>query len=563
MKNGNPAPGARPIAGAATTVSAWWRSLVAKHAERELVRKNGSGFLYRDIDERSAALARGLLADGAGKGTRIGMLIPNGPDWIVAWLAIERIGAIAVTISTFFAARELAYAVRHADVAILLTADSYLRHDYCARLEEAFAGLAARDGSQPLILEECPYLRSIWVAGKAHPKWSRGSLAALEDRGRASAVYSPALLKATEAAVSPADLGMLIYTSGSTSEPKAVMHKQGPVIDKISFLVGAIALIPSYTDPGDRCVVAAPFFWVGGFLILTGAMEIGATVICVDEPSPEVLLETARAEKATHVTGSDAVLRSLQNSPHCRPGDLERLKPLTSSQAPFFRGDAPLDLVPNSLGMTETMGPHSGQPGGGLLPPTAKNSMGQVLSDMEFKIADPDTGEALPAGTSGELCVRGPWLMDGFYKRQRWTVFDADGFYHTGDRCVLDAEGYLFFHGRLGGMIKTAGANVSPEEVEEVIRLHEDVLDVAVFGVPDPKLEQMVVAVVAARQQSSLDEAALKASLRTQLSSFKVPKRILFRDYDSLPRTPSNKIRKPALAQMVAPVLAEEKASQG
>src|SRR5215207_8633000 len=111
--------------GERTTVPVWWARIAAEHGPRELVRKDGRSLTYQEVDARSAALARGLLAEGAGKGTRVGLLAPNGPDWIVSWLAIERIGGIAVTLSTFFAARELAYAVRNADVAILLAADTY------------------------------------------------------------------------------------------------------------------------------------------------------------------------------------------------------------------------------------------------------------------------------------------------------------------------------------------------------------------------------------------------------------------------------------------------------
>ena len=152
---------------------------MAVHGDRELVRKDGVSLTYREVEARSAALARGLLAQGAGKGTRIGLLMPNGPDWIVSWLAIARIGAIAVTLSTFFAARELAYGLAHADVAILLTAPAYLKHDYLGRLEEAFPDLADREAAEPLILESAPYLRGIWVAGATAPAWARGTLAAM------------------------------------------------------------------------------------------------------------------------------------------------------------------------------------------------------------------------------------------------------------------------------------------------------------------------------------------------------------------------------------------------
>jgi acyl-CoA synthetase (AMP-forming)/AMP-acid ligase II len=148
--------------------------------------------------------------------------------------------------------------------------------------------------------------------------------------------------------------------------------------------------------------------------------------------------------------------------------------------------------------------------------------------------------------------VRGRWLMQGFYKREKHEFFDADGFYATGDKCVLDEDGFLFFQGRLGGMIKTSGANVSPEEVEVAMRAHPEVLEAAVFGIPHEALGEMVVGVAAKYRDSTLTEAELQAFVKTQISSFKTPKRIEFLAKEDLPMTASGKVRKAVLAEMLA-----------
>jgi acyl-coenzyme A synthetase/AMP-(fatty) acid ligase len=541
------------------TVPRWWAKAAQAHGRRELIRHEGRRATFEEIDLRSARLARALIAEGVGKGSRIGILLPNGADWIVSFLAITRVGGIAVALSTFFSAGELRYAIWHSDIAFLLAADRYLRNDYLERIAQALPGLEGSDGTSPLALCSCPHLRGIWLFGdRAAPKWARGHAAELEDRGAESSVCSQALLAALEAVVSPADDAVIIYTSGSTAEPKGVVHLQGTLIDKVLFMVNARWATPWDLTPDDRSIVTGPFFWIGGFLVLAGAVTVGATVVCVDEHSPEALFDAIRREDATQVGGQVSALRSIAHCAH-NVGELTQLKPQNPVQRPFFNNDPSIasDRFCNSLGMTETFGPHSGQLSPELLPERLAGSFGVALGGMELKIADPVTGVELGAGREGELLVRGPWLMDGFYKRERRKVFLADGYYATGDKALIDDEGNLFYRGRLSGMIKTSGANVSPEEVEVVLLMHPAVAEVAVVGMPDETAGEIVVAAVVLRHSHSISEFALRSALKGQISSFKIPRRILFMAAVDLPRTPSSKIRKPQLIQMLRGMLVD------
>jgi len=535
------------------TIPSWWRAIADTHMQRDAIREHGRSVTYEDLDRRSERLGRGLLSLGLGKGSRVALLFPNGSDWVAGWLAVSRIGGIAVCLSTFFSPRELALALRQADVAVLLTADRYLRHDYPERLEASLSGLGAADGQADLALLEAPYLRSIWIGGDVCPAWSRGTLGDLEAAGAAASSNRPALLGAVEALGSPADLAIMIFTSGTTAEPKAIVHTQGALIDKFLYLTEIDTIMPFDLSAGDRPLVTSPLFWVGGLLTVGGALTIGATIVCEDEHTPEALVARMRSERVTHVSGWGASVRVLFDVGD-RSEELQSIKPLAITQLPYVRGaeEHSPDSFPNSLGMTETIGPHSGLPAGGLLSEGKRRSFGHALPGVELKIVDPVTRKRRDPGAAGELLVRGRWLMDGFYKRERSESFDADGFYATGDSCSLDADGHLYFHGRLGGMIKTTGANVSPEEVEASIRGHPDVLESAVFGVPHPGMGEMVAAVVAKRPDSDLTERELQDFLRSQLSSFKVPKRILFMAQDDLPKTPSQKIRTAAIAQRLA-----------
>ena len=546
-----PPPGLpRPVA---ATIPSWWRALVDAHGGREAARMDGRSLTYRDLDRRSADLARGLLARGVGKGTRIGLLAPNSPEWIIAWLAAGRIGALLIGVSTFFSPRELNYALRHADIAVLLAAPGYLRHDYADRLEQAVPSLAAASGAAPLALLDCPHLRAVWFNGPVDRRWAAGTFADLETAGAASSVFTDAFLDAIEDAVSPADRALVIYTSGSTAYPKGVIHTQGGVVRKTLFMCEGNGIIPSNTRLGDCVLMASPMFWVGGLLSLTGGLTLGAVSLCQDEHSPRALLDAVAREGVTHIVTQEAVLMLMRELEGEGGPLVGQLKSQNTGQAPFFRRaeGVPRERIPLSLGMTETMGPHSGDNEGGLLPAGVENSVGPALAGVEYKIIDLETGRPAAPGEPGELCVRTPWQMDGMYKRERSEVFDADGYYPTGDLCALSADGYLFYKSRIGGMIKTSGANVSPEEVEIAIRGDAAVVEAAVLGLPDRELGQRVVAVVALAPGASRTEAQVRERLRGELSAFKVPRRVFFMAHENIPRTASNKVRKPALAELI------------
>lgn len=544
-------------------VPKFWRDCCDRYGDAPLIMKDGVRYSYSDIEVRSAACARGLLKRGATKGSKIGLLAGNGPEWLIAWLAVNRIGGLAVLVSTFGSPGELAHAISYADIQILVAANSYLRHDYVARLEEALAGLAHADGKMPLVLAAAPYLRSVWIIGQDAPRWAAGSFEELEAIGRNCDTYTPDFLQAVEDKVSPSDAAIMIYTSGTTAFPKAVVHSQATVVRR-TLSTGRQGMSWYSVDPGARIILPAPFFWISGLLTLCGSLMRGSCVILLDDHSPRALFEAVRDYDAEYVSGTAAVLTpALAAGGVDGPEVMSRLRPMGSHQFAFFSraSNGPVARVPLPLGMTETFGPYSG--GNEELPSDLKASVGRRLDGWDWKIVDPNTGETLPFNQPGELCVRGIFLMDGMYRQERCDVFDRDGYYHTGDGCTLREDGYLVYGNRLSGMIKTSGANVSPEEVEMVIRSMPDVVDVGVVGVPDPKLEQMVVAGVVRVPGSALDETEVRTRTLAQLSSFKAPKRVFFFEYGDMPRTPSHKIRAPELARMIAERMAAEESLRG
>ncbi len=521
--------------------------------ERPLILLNQQRISYGEAAERSARLARGMLASGLSKGSRVGLLMPNGPDWVVAWLAAARIGALVVPMNTFYKPRELGWVMRHADLHTLLTVPRFLNNDYLERLETLAPGLA-RQKADALLLPELPFLRRVYVWGDSDRRWTR-SARELEAAADASPAFDAAFLENVESCVTPADPVILIYSSGSTADPKAAIHTHGTVI-RHSFNLNAFRDL----QPDDRMFSPMPFFWVGGFVYtLMAAMHAGAFMICEETFEAGETLALLERERATIVAGWPHYAKAMMDHPSFRQRDLSAIR------AGNLWGILPKQLRPkdpelrsNSLAMTETCGPHTIDRMDVDLPESLRGSFGHAVPDVEHKVVDPETGERLGPGQEGEICVRGYSLMQGLYKVEREDAFDADGFYHSGDAGYFDEAGVLFFTARLGDMIKTAGANVSPREVEVVMDAFPEVQACFVVGVPDPVRGQNVAAALVLGAGRELSAEQARERLREELSAYKVPRHFFFYAKQDLPFTDSGKIDRRQLGALLSERIASE-----
>ncbi|HEX6238760.1 MAG TPA: long-chain fatty acid--CoA ligase, partial [Acidimicrobiales bacterium] len=404
----------------------------------------GERITYGEAAARSARLAKGLLVSGVGKGTRIGLLAPNGPDWIVGWLAATRVGAVVALLNTYSKARELGWVVRHADAQLLLTVDSHLGHDYLARLEQAAPGLASQ-AHEHILVESHPYLRAVWTWGTGTRRWA-GPIDDLAARGDA---VDDALLDAVEAEVTPADPMVVVYSSGSTADPKGAVHSHGAAI-RHAHNLGQMRDIAG----DDVLYTPMPLFWVGGFsFTLIAAMHVGATLVFEECFEPGETLDLIERERVTQVLGWPHMAKALVDHPTFRERDLSALRGGTLSallpQARQVRSAVPRA---NSLGMTETLGPHTFHPAGESPPPGKEGSFGPSVPGVEHKVVDPATLDELPAGATGELWLRGYSLMLGLHKREREETFTPNGWYRTGDSGFLDEDGHFWFTGRMGDL---------------------------------------------------------------------------------------------------------------
>ncbi len=519
------------------TIGEFIRHVAGAFGDNRLVVRNDEHMTYSEAATRSAAVAKGLLASGIGKGTRVGVLADNGPNWIVTYLAATRIGAVAVLCNTYWKPRELGWVLRHADIDTLLTVPEHLGNDYLERLIEAVPSLGDHESAGgPLMAESHPYLREVVVLGASDRPWCRPVSTLVE----AGARVTDEFLEAIEANVSPADPCVVIYSSGSTADPKGVIHTHGAVVGHSYNLTQFRQTIAS-----DITYTPMPLFWVGGLsFTLMSCMHVGSLLVFEDRFEPGATLDLIERERVTHVAGWPHMAKALLEHPSFPDRDLSAVRggSIDALLPPELRIENP-ELRANSLGMTETLGPHTIEIIGSELPADKLGSFGRSIPGVEHKVVDPATGEDLPQGEMGEICVRGYSVMAGMVKRSREDVFTPDGWYRTGDGGWFDADGHLFFRGRMGDQIKSAGMNITPREVELVLEEHPAVMHAFVMGVPHDDRGENVAAAVVLRPGESATESELIAATKEALSNYKVPRHVaLFEAPQDLPWLESGKI---------------------
>lgn len=497
---------------------------------------------YRQADQASRRLASTLLATGVGKGTRVGCMFSYGADWVVTWMAVTRIGAVYMPFSTAYKPAELRKVLLLGDVERLIIPPGL--KDFA---EEAVSGLAGADRS-PLWLPDLPYLRSVWVAEPAPDReWAHPLTVDFRIEDRDDPEVPEPLLAAAEAQVTPADWKIVIFTSGTTSTPKAVVHTHG------NFLRHGynLAQFQGFTRE-TRSFCGMPFFWIGGVgLALNMALAAGSTILCLERFDPDQALDLMEAEGANHVGMWSQLAQRFRQHIVTTGRDVSRI-PALAPPPPGVPHTTDIELKHNSLGMTETVGPHSG-PGpeaDRVLPEEMRGSFGPLVPSVEHRIADPETNATLPPGEEGEVCIRGYSLMTGLYKKERHETFDEDGWYHTGDRAVI-RDGHLYFKGRLSEMIKTSGSNVAPREVELELEAFDEIGLAVVVGVPDPDRGQIVAAALAPKPGQQVDAQNVLDRLDKEISSYKIPRRVLVMNEDQVPYLASGKPDRLRISKML------------
>lgn len=474
---------------------------------------------YSDFAGRIDRLAAELAAGGVERGDRVGYIGLNHPDFLVTLFAAARIGAAFVPLNWRLTADEIGYILGDAQV-----------HTLIADAERA----AVADP-----VHTAAGVRRV-IALEPVPGWE------LLD-----ALLAARTPLADPAYPEPDEVAIIMYTSGTTGRPKGAMLTHANL-----FWNNVNALLAFDTSQHDVSLVCAPLFHIGGLNVTTlVTLQKGGHIVLMPSFDPGQALALIARHRVTTMFGVPAMFLFMSQSPTFAETELSSLRCLICGGAPvpealiktygqrgvpFVQGYGLTETAPLALVLrTDEVGVKIGAAGNQVLP----------LSDVRLVDAN---NTPVPAGTRGEICVRGPQVMVGYWGNPAATaaVIDTDGWFHTGDIGRADDDGYVWVIDRVKDMVISGGENVYPAEVEDVLYGHPAIAEVAVIGTPDDKWGEAVTAVVALRPGATLTLDELRDFARDKLAAFKLPLRLKF--VDALPRTQSGKVVKYQLRESVA-----------
>ncbi|QDK32249.1 class I adenylate-forming enzyme family protein [Sphingomonas sp. IC081] len=531
------------------TLGGFLREVTQRHgpAEAAVIHLDGrvERWTYDDLWARSMDVARALVACGVGKGTRVGVLATNRLEFLSSVFGTALAGGVAMTVSTFFTPAELETVLQMGGCSVLLLERRVLKKDFAQTLVDLEPQIgSARPGA--VASTRFPFLRHLAVID------SDEGLGAIEGwqtflaRGES---VDPVLVDAAAATVQPSDPGVLFFSSGSTGKAKGILSAHRGVCLQLWRWPQWYAV----QEP-PRTWSANGFFWSGNFaMALGGTLGSGGSLVLQRWFDAGEALALMEAERATMILAWPHQWAQLIAAPNYETVDLSSMVYL-DALTPCARHPTISTTwrePAQAFGNTETFTLISVFPSG-TREDVAGKSHGLPTAGATIKIVDPMTGATMPLGERGEIAVKGPTLMLGYLGVPLDETLDEDGFLRTADGGYLDAAGRLFWEGRLNDIIKTGGANVSPLEIDDVIRAHPEVKMVQTVGVPDELLGELVVSCVVPVEGVRPDAGSIRDFAREKLASYKVPRKVLFVAEGDLKTTGSAKIKTADLRKLAA-----------
>jgi acyl-CoA synthetase (AMP-forming)/AMP-acid ligase II len=489
-----------------------------------------STWTYREVVSRAMRTARSLIALGVRPRDHVGILMPTSPELVETFFAVALCGAAGVLINARYKSAELGYVIENADIVTLLTTDQIAEQvNFVERIDAALPELAASRDPRRLQLQAAPKLRSIVLRGKSAPP---GYLPYAEFE-RLGAAIPETEVHRNRVRTRVRDVCMILYTSGTTSNPKGCLLSHEAAA-RTSMVLGRHRFRLTHTD---KMWSPLPLFHIAAMLPLIAAFSVGATYLGMQYFEPGLSLEMIDRNGVTMIFAPFVTfLQAMALHPKFATTDFSKVKLMNSCFAvqPRSVSDAYRKAMPHTLqlgtyGMTEATGiVATGHYG--MDPELGFTRLGVPLIGVDVRIVDAETGAECPVGTRGEICLKGYSLFDGYYRdeQKNRASFDAEGWFHTGDLGSIDASGHMMFDGRTKDMLKVGGENVAAAEIEALLTRHPAVKLAQVVGVPDPKYAEIPAAFVELFPGKSASAEELIAFCRKEISGFKVPRHVRF-----------------------------------
>ncbi len=526
----------------ATHLSLWeaFRRSAQRWPDRPAVAMGGEEWTYWELHDRSLRAAAALTSLGITRGTRVAFLINSCPEWPVLHYALARIGAVGVPVNLVYEHAEVHFVLERAHPEVLIAMDTFRGVDYVARLAAADPDL--HHGSTSV--ESLPSIRHVLVVPLDEQERPQA------DDPATRAVFGtpdgPTLDPAS--VVEPTDPAYVIFTSGSTADPKAALCSHRALVGAGLGMARALEI-----GPDDRFLAVLPPFHVGGIAnCLTASHSAGACIVLMGAFDAGRALAIIKQERCTATVGFDTMFTKMMAVPSFAKVDAATLTKAALGATPAY-----LHRLCRDWGLQIAAGMYASTESGGLLSIawpwiddlTAKReSNGRPMPGVEVLIRDPESGELCPPGEPGEICFRG-WNRILEYcddVEATSAAIDRDGYFHSGDYGFVDGHGNLYYRGRYKMMIKTGGENVSEREVEMFLENEIEPIELAqVVGVPDATWGEAVVAFVQLSDDVSSDE--LRDMARGKIAKFKIPKRFYRLEADEFPTLANGRPDKQAL----------------
>ncbi|RNC73331.1 MAG: AMP-binding protein [Desulfuromonadales bacterium] len=509
--------------------------------------ERGIRYSYRQFNSICCQVAKGLLRLGIRKGDNVSIWAYNVPEWVILQFATAKIGAVLVTVNTNYKSAELEYILNQSDSTTLFLVKSFKDTDYVQTLYEVVPELKdAVPGT--LRSEKLPFLKHAVFLDEDAP----AGMITFERIVEMGLHVSDEELASIEKTLDRHEVINMQYTSGTTGFPKGVMLTHYNIVSN-GFNIGECM---RFTDK-DRLCIPVPFFHCFGCVLgVLACVTHGATMVPVEIFDPLKVLQTIEKERCTAVHGVPTMFIAELEHPDFPKYDLSSLRSGIMAGSP-----CPIEVMKkvisqmNASEITIAYGQTESSP---VITQTRTDdpielrvaTVGRALPDVEVKIVDIETGATLPPGKQGELCTRGYLVMKGYYKMPEETAraIDADGWLHTGDLAVMDEHGYCKITGRIKQMIIRGGENVYPREIEEYLYTHPKISDVQIYGVPDRKYGEQVMAAVILKKGMAMTEEEVREFCKGKIANYKIPRYVKF--VDSYPMTASGKIQKFKLREM-------------